>query len=97
LIDAKSVSHENWIALGPEFAMKNVTVSREESVADRARIDAALRNTSVSTMMADRLAAKMQHGDSCERPMRETLVFQRVGKSSQPDLTRGEICDRNAH
>jgi hypothetical protein len=57
-------------------AMKNVTVTMEDSVADWARMEAARRNTSVSRLVGEMLAEKMRHDDAYERAMREALLFE---------------------
>lgn len=54
-------------------AMKNVTVSMDDSVADWARMEAARRNTSVSRLVGELLAEKMRHDDAYERAMREWM------------------------
>ena len=53
--------------------MKNVTVTKEDSVADWARMEAARRNTSVSRLVGEMLAEKMRHDDAYERAMREWM------------------------
>ena len=53
--------------------MKNVTVTMEDSVADWARMEAARRNTSVSRLVGEMLAEKMQRDDAYERAMQEWL------------------------
>ena len=78
------------------MAMKNVTVSMEESVADWARMEAARRNTSVSRLVGELLAEKMRHDDTYERAMREALEFRSWGPSTRPYLTDDEMYDRSA-
>ncbi len=56
--------------------MKNVTVTMEEAVADWARLEAARRNTSVSRLVGEMLAAKMRHDDAYARAMKEALKFE---------------------
>ena len=58
------------------MAMKNVTVTMEESVAEWARLEAARRNTSVSRLIGELLAEKMRRTDRYERAMREALKFR---------------------
>ena len=62
-----------WLTLISSFAMKNVTVTMEDSVADWARMEAARRNTRVSRLVGELLAEKMRHDDAYERAMREWL------------------------
>ena len=62
-----------WLTLISSFAMKNVTVTMEDTVADWARMEAARRNTSVSRLVGELLAEKMRHDDAYERAMREWL------------------------
>ncbi|HMO49410.1 MAG TPA: CopG family transcriptional regulator [Rubrivivax sp.] len=70
--------------------MKNVTVTMEDSVADWARMEAARRNTSVSRLIGEMLAEKMQRTDRYQRAMREALKFQPV-QFTGPFLTRDQI------
>ena len=75
--------------------MKNVTVTMEDTVADWARMEAARRNTSVSRLIGEMLADKMQHDDAYERAMREELEFKSMGESKGPYFTRDEVNDRS--
>ena len=75
--------------------MKNVTITMEDSVADWARMEAARRNTSVSRLVGEMLAEKMQHDDTYERAMREALKFRSFGHSTGPYLTDDEMYDRS--
>ena len=70
--------------------MKNVTVTMEDSVADWARMEAARRNTSVSRLVGEMLAEKMQRNDAYERAMREALEFKPIPFEAH-HLTRDEI------
>lgn len=70
--------------------MKNVTVTMEDSVADWARMEAARRNTSVSRLVGEMLAEKMQRNDAYERAMREALEFKPIPFEGR-HLTRDEI------
>jgi hypothetical protein len=78
-----------------ETALKNVTITMEDSVADWARMEAARRNTSVSRLVGELLAEKMRHDDAYERAMREALEFKSFGQSSGRYLTREEMYDRS--
>jgi hypothetical protein len=75
------VQHELRVARTERVAMKNVTVTMEDQVADWARMEAARRNTSVSRLIGELLAEKMRHDDSYERAMREALEFKSFGAS----------------
>jgi hypothetical protein len=84
------VQHENR-----EIALKNVTITMEDSVADWARMEAARRNTSVSRLVGELLAEKMRHDDAYERAMREALEFKSFGLSNGRYLSREEMYDRS--
>jgi len=72
--------------------MKNVTVTMEDSVAEWARMEAARRNTSVSRLIGEMLAEKMQHDDAYERAMNDWLARDRNWKSDgAPYPKRAEI------
>lgn len=58
-------------------AMKNVTVSMDDAVAEWARLEAARRNTSVSRLLGELLAEKMRHDDAYERAMQDWLHRER--------------------
>jgi predicted transcriptional regulator len=51
--------------------MKNVTITVDDAVLEWVRIDAAKRNTSVSRLVGEMLAEKMQREDAYARAMRE--------------------------
>jgi len=84
------VSHENR-----EIALKNVTITMEDKVADWARMEAARRNTSVSRLVGELLTEKMRHDDAYERAMREALEFKSFGLSNGRYLSREEMYDRS--
>lgn len=73
--------------------MKNVTVSMEDGVADWARMEAARRNTSVSKMLGEILAEKMQRQNAYQKAMRDALKFEPIAFETPPGqyLTRDEI------
>ena len=54
--------------------MKNVTITVEDNALEWARIEAAKRNTSVSRLVGEMLADKMQRDDAYMRAMREWLA-----------------------
>jgi hypothetical protein len=74
--------------------MKNVTITVEEPVLEWVRIEAAKRNSSVSRLVGEMLAEKMQHEDAYEQAMREALKFDSWGVSEGPYLSREEMYDR---
>jgi hypothetical protein len=61
--------------------MKNVTISMDESVAEWARMEAARRNTSVSRLVGELVAEKMQHDDAYERAMHDWIGRERTWSS----------------
>lgn len=65
--------------------MKNVTITMADGVAEWARMEAARRNTSVSKLVGELVAEKMQHDDAYERAMHDWLgrkrAWQSAGKS----------------
>jgi hypothetical protein len=85
------VQHELRVARTEHVAMKNVTVTMEDQVADWARMEAARRNTSVSRLIGELLAEKMRHDDSYERAMREALEFKSFGASDGRHPGAGEL------
>jgi hypothetical protein len=62
------VQHEIRVILGD---MKNITITMDEKVAEWTRIEAAKRNTSVSRLVGEMLAEKMQREDAYARALRE--------------------------
>ncbi len=54
-----------------KIAMKNVTITMDDSVADWARMEAARRNTSVSRLVGEMLAEKMRRTDAYQRGMQD--------------------------
>mgnify|MGYP006299849345 CR=1 FL=1 len=71
--------------------MKNVTVTMEERVAEWARLEAARRNTSVSRLIGEMLAEKMQHADAYDRAMRDWMDKSSTFTSAGPYPSRDEI------
>jgi hypothetical protein len=66
--------------------MKNVTVSMDDAVAEWAR------NTSVSRLLGELLAEKMQHDDVYERALQDWLHRERSWASDgQPYPDRGVL------
>lgn len=75
--------------------MKNVTITMEDSVADWARIEAAKRNTSVSRLVGEMLAEKMQRTDAYQRAMHDWQTKDRPWASNgQPYPSRDELYER---
>lgn len=72
--------------------MKNVTVSMGDAVAEWARLEAARRNTSVSRLLGELLAEKMQHDDVYVRALQDWLHRERSWSSDgQPYPGRGVL------
>lgn len=72
--------------------MKNVTVSMDDAVAEWARLEAARRNTSVSRLLGELLAEKMQHDDAYERALQDWLHRERSWSSDgKPYPGRGVL------
>jgi hypothetical protein len=74
--------------------MKNVTVVLEERVADWARIEAAKRRTSLSRLLGEMLAEKMQQEETYEKAMNQFLSLkpERLRRSPNDKLpSRDEI------
>jgi hypothetical protein len=84
------VLHENIATRKQWNAMKNVTITMEDSAADWARIEAARRNTSVSRLVGELVAEKMRCTDNYSRAMRQALEFRPVAFEGQ-FLAREEI------
>jgi hypothetical protein len=61
--------------------MKNVTISMDETVAEWVRLEAARRNTSVSRLVGELLAEKMQRDSAYERAYRDWREKKRTWKS----------------
>ena len=72
--------------------MKNVTITVEENALEWARIEAAKRNTSVSRLVGEMLADKMQCDDAYARAMNEWLADEVTFASAlQPYPRRAEL------
>ena len=54
--------------------MKNVTITVEDTVLEWVRIEAAKRGSSVSRLVGEMLAEKMQHDDAYARAQREWVA-----------------------
>ena len=75
--------------------MKNVTITVEEPVLEWVRVEAAKRNSSMSRLVGEMLAEKMQHENTYERAKHEALRFQSWGVSEGPYLTRDDMYERS--
>ena len=80
-------------------AMKNVTITVEDSVLDWARIEAARRGSSVSRMLGDFMAELMQREDAYERAYlawrTDERTWQAAGQSAK-SLARSASSKRAA-
>lgn len=82
--------------------MKNITVSVDDETFHRARIQAALRNTSVSALVRESLnelagmETEFERLRAQERELRRRLAGRSVAFSARNQLTRDEAHDRNA-
>lgn len=75
--------------------MKNVTITVEDAVLEWVRIEAAKRGSSVSRLVGEMLAEKMQHDDAYARAQREWLADTSAFNSGgQPLPARGEVHGR---
>ena len=74
--------------------VKNVTIVLDERVADWARIEAAKRRTSLSRLLGEMLAEKMQQEETYEKAMNQFLSLkpERLRRSPNDKLpSRDEI------
>jgi hypothetical protein len=62
--------------------MKNVTITVDDAALEWARIEAARRNTSVSRLVGEMLAEKMQREDAYERARLDWLGKDRTWASN---------------
>ncbi len=73
--------------------MKNVTITMEDPVLEWVRIEAAKRNTSVSRLVGEMLAEKMQRTDAYQRALHDWQTKDRLwhsnGQASPRRLERG--------
>jgi hypothetical protein len=70
--------------------MKKLTFTMDDSVADRARMEAACRHTGASRLVGGWLAEKMRPDAACERGLPQALKFEPIPSRGCP-LTRNEI------
>ena len=84
LVPRKVVNHTKFVlheVRDTLRAMKNVTVSMDDGVAEWARLEAARCNTSVSRLLGELLAEKMRHDDAYERALQDWLHRERSWSS----------------
>ena len=75
--------------------MKNVTITMEDAVLEWTRIEAAKRNTSVSRLVGEMLAEKMQRTDAYQRGMHDWQTKDRLWSSDgQAYPQRAGLYDR---
>lgn len=77
--------------------MKNVTITVDDAALEWARIEAARRNTSVSRLVGEMLAEKMQRTDAYQRALHDWQNKDRLWASNgQPYPTRLDLSERGA-
>ena len=74
--------------------LRNITISLEEAVARWARVQAAIRDTSVSRFLAEILKERMAEFDNYNTAKRRALARKPFLKSDGHYLTREEAHDR---
>ena len=82
------------VFVSPKPALRNVTVTLEEDVAQWARIEAARRDTSVSRLLGELLKERMSAQNEYERAMRRALGRKPFLRGNGRYLTREEAHDR---
>ena len=75
--------------------LRNVTVTLEESVARRARVEAARQDLSVSRFLANILIERMKENDEYEAANRRALPCKPFLRSDGRHLSREEVHDRD--
>lgn len=73
---------------------RNITITLEEGVARWARIEAARKDTSVSSLLAGILKERMVEEDAYESAMRRALARKPFLKTDGRYMTREEVHDR---
>jgi hypothetical protein len=74
--------------------LRNVTIALDTPLARWTRAEAARRKTSISSLVAELLRAKMIDELDYDRAMQEALAREPFLNSAEPYLTRGEAHDR---
>ena len=75
--------------------LRNITITLEEPLARWARIEAARKDTSVSSLLASVLRERMTDEEEYVSSMQEALAREPFITSSGPYLTREETHDRD--
>jgi hypothetical protein len=75
--------------------LRNITVTLEESVARWARVQAAIKDTSVSRFLADILKQRMIESDDYNAAKRRALARKPFLKTDGRYLTREEAHERS--
>lgn len=75
--------------------LRNITITLEENVARWARIEAAKRDTSVSSLLAALLKQHMQNKNGYESAMRRALARKPFLKTDGRYPSREEIHERS--
>lgn len=70
------------------MALKNITITMEDAVADWVRVEAAKRNVSISRLIGDWIAEEMRRQDAYEQAKRAALKFETWGDST----SKAAIC-----
>jgi len=77
--------------------MKNVTITVDEAALEWARIEAARQGTSVSRLVGEMLAEKMQRTDAYQRAMHDWQTKVRLWKSDGKAYPqRADLYERGA-
>jgi hypothetical protein len=77
--------------------MKNVTITVDDAALEWARIEAARRNTSVSRLVGEMLAEKMQRTDAYQRALHDWQTKDRLWSSDgQPYPRRDDSAGERA-
>ena len=64
------------------MALKNITITMDDAVADWVRVEAAKRNVSISRLIGDWIAEEMRRQDAYEQAKRAALKFETWGDST---------------
>lgn len=93
---------DRWIATAYCVNMKNITVSVDEEIYHRARIRAALMNTSVSALVRDALTeiagseTEFERLRAEESAIRRRLISRGLEFSARTRISRDETHERHA-
>jgi hypothetical protein len=75
-------------------ALRNVTITLDQSVARWARLEAAKKDSSVSRLLAEILGERMLEKDAYPRAMRRALARKPFLRTKAKSLSREETHDR---